>query len=100
MSKIKFAAFFAAVSMIITGVSGCGQPVAAEPAQEKKLSIVCTIFPEYDWVKQIMGDKAAGAEITYLLGNGIDLHNYQPSADDIIKISGCDLFLYVGGESD
>ncbi len=100
MSKIKFAAFFAAVSMIITGVSGCGQPAAAEPAQEKKLSIVCTIFPEYDWVKQIMGDKAAGAEITYLLGNGIDLHNYQPSADDIIKISGCDLFLYVGGESD
>lgn len=100
MSKIKFAAFFAAVSMVIAGVSGCGQPAAAEPAQEKKLSIVCTIFPEYDWVKQITGDKAAGAEITYLLGNGIDLHNYQPSADDIIKISGCDLFLYVGGESD
>lgn len=64
------------------------------------IKVVATIFPEYDWVKQIMGDKAASAEITYLLESGVDLHNYQPTADDIIKISDCDLFVYVGGESD
>ncbi len=66
----------------------------------KKLSVVCTIFPEYDWVKQILGDKSENADITMLLDNGVDLHSYQPSADDIIKISNCDMFIYVGGESD
>ena len=66
----------------------------------KPLKIVTTIFPEYDWVREILGDKADHAEVTMLLDNGVDLHSYQPTADDIIKISDCDLFLYVGGESD
>ncbi len=35
-----------------------------------------------------------------LLDNGVDLHSYQPTADDIVRISECDLFIYVGGESD
>ena len=100
MSKIKAAAMIVAFTMVIAGISGCGQSAAAESAQNRKISIVCSIFPEYDWVKQIMGDKADNAEITYLLGNGADLHNYRPTADDIIKISGCDLFIHVGGESD
>ena len=73
---------------------------ADNTASEKSLKVVTTIFPEYDWVKQIMGDKAANAEITYLLESGVDLHNFQPTADDIIKISNSDLFIYVGGESD
>ena len=66
----------------------------------KKLSIVCTIFPEYDWVREILGSRADSADITYLLDNGVDLHSYQPTAEDIMKISTCDLFIYVGGESD
>lgn len=49
---------------------------------------------------EILGDKADHAEVTMLLDNGVDLHSYQPTADDIIKISDCDLFIYVGGESD
>ena len=65
-----------------------------------KMSIVCTIYPEYDWVIQILGDHAANAEVSYLLDNGVDLHSYQPTADDIIKVSTCDLFVYVGGGSD
>jgi len=65
-----------------------------------KLNIVCTIFPQYDWVRQIIGDKKDNFSLTLLLNNRIDLHNYQPSVDDIIKISNCDLFIYVGGESD
>ena len=66
----------------------------------EKYSVVCTIFPEYDWVKEIVGDHSDTVEVTYLLNSGIDLHNYQPTADDILKISNCDLFIYVGGESD
>ena len=65
-----------------------------------KLSIVTTIFPEYDWVRELMGEKAADADLTLLLDNGVDLHNYQPTAADIITISDCDMFIYVGGESD
>lgn len=63
-----------------------------------KLNIVCTIFPIYDWIREIAGTD--NASITMLLDSGVDLHSYQPTADDLIKISGCDLFIYVGGESD
>lgn len=65
-----------------------------------KLSIVCTIFPGYDWTKQILGSQSENASITYLFDKGADLHNFQPAAQDMIKISECDLFIYVGGESD
>ena len=84
-------------------LSGCGNNNTANhdiAATNEKLSIVTTIFPEYDWVWEIMGDQADNAEITMLLDNGVDLHSYQPTADDIIKISTCDMFIYVGGESD
>ena len=65
-----------------------------------KIKIVTTIFPEYDWVMNILGDKKDDANVTLLLDNGIDLHSYQPTPKDIITISRCDLFIYVGGESD
>ena len=65
-----------------------------------KLSIVTTIFPEYDWVRQILGKNQANVDLTMLFDKGVDLHSYQPSADDMVKISKCDLFVYVGGESD
>lgn len=85
------------------GTAGNSSEAASDNAAEsegKKLKIVTTIFPEYDWVKQILGDHADEAEITMLLDNGVDLHSYQPTAEDIMKISNCDLFIYVGGESD
>jgi hypothetical protein len=69
-------------------------------SDKKKLSVVCTIFPEYDWVKEIIAGKEDKYEVTMLLDKGTDLHSYQPTADDIAKISACDLFIYVGGESD
>ena len=77
---------------------GCGNNNAT--AKNGKLSIVATIFPEYDWVCEILGDKAENVEVTMLLDNGVDLHSYQPTINDIAKISDCDMFIYVGGESD
>nr|MCR5775469.1 zinc ABC transporter substrate-binding protein [Lachnospiraceae bacterium] len=65
-----------------------------------KLSVVTTIFPEYDWVNVILGDKGGDADVTLLIDGGVDLHSYQPSAEDILKISESDVFIYVGGESD
>ncbi len=64
------------------------------------LHIVTTIFPEYDWVRNILGEEADHVDLTLLLDNGVDLHSYQPTAEDILTISTCDLFVYVGGESD
>ena len=71
-----------------------------DSAASNKLNIVTTIFPAYDWVREILGAETDRAEITTLLDSGVDLHSYQPTVDDIVKISNCDLFLYVGGESD
>lgn len=78
------------------GLSACSAP----SLNNDKLEIVTTIFPEYDWTREILGKNPANAEVTMLLDNGIDLHSYQPTAQDLIKISDCDLFIYVGGESD
>ena len=74
----------------------------AEDAKDpnKKISIVTTIFPEYDWVREIVGNHSDKFEITYLMNKGVDLHSYQASAEDIAKVSSADLFIYVGGESD
>ena len=71
----------------------------ASLAEEKKLNVVTTIFPVYDWVREVAGD-SGNVEITMLLDNGVDLHSYQPTAQDIMKVATCDVFAYVGGESD
>ena len=94
----KITALLLALFMLVGALAGCGKQ--DDTNKTDKLSIVTTIFPEYDWVREILGDKADNAEITMLLDNGVDLHSYQPTADDIVKISDCDLFIYVGGESD
>lgn len=72
---------------------------AAAFAASKK-SIVCITYPEYDWIMNILGDKAANFNVTLLQNNGTDLHSYQPSIKDIAKISVCDMLVFVGGESD
>ena len=68
-------------------------------AEAEKLSVVTTIFPIYDWVRDIVSD-TDGVEITLLLDDGVDLHSYQPTARDIMKVASCNVFAYVGGESD
>jgi zinc transport system substrate-binding protein len=86
-------------SLLLTGVfTGCGNKNDTNPETgSDKLNVVTTIFPEYDWVREIAGDRA---DVTMLLDNGVDLHSYNPTADDVVKISTCDMFIYVGGESD
>ncbi|MCL1917122.1 MAG: metal ABC transporter substrate-binding protein [Peptococcaceae bacterium] len=96
----RFASIILVVLLLLTALSGCHQGDKADKVQDKKISIVCTIFPPYDWVRQILGDQADDMDLTLLLNNRVDLHSYQPSVEDIVKISTCDLFIYVGGESD
>ena len=86
--------------LAVCALSGCGTSKSGEDTKDKKIKVVTTIFPEYDWVMQILGDKADKADVTMLLDKGVDLHSYQPSTADIAKISEADVFIYVGGESD
>lgn len=103
--KKQIGVFLTATTMAAY-LCGCGgaEQVAAAGAETKNnedgLKIVTTIFPEYDWVNNVLGEQAANAQVTLLLDNGVDLHSYQPSAQDIVTISDCDVFVYVGGESD
>ncbi len=78
-------------------LTGCGGKDILE--DENKLSIVTTIFPEYDWIREITKGND-NVEITMLLNKGTDLHSFQPTTEDIVEISSCDMFVYVGGESD
>lgn len=101
----KYISILFAAVMAVCCLSACGQNnpntnTQAKDNNDKQVKVVTTIFPEYDWVKEIAGDEVSKMDLTILLDNGVDLHSYQPTADDIMKISDCDLFIYVGGESD
>ena len=88
-----------AVVMALLCLAACGQNKSKYSSKNDKIKVVTTIFPEYDWVREIAGENS-NVDITMLLDNGVDLHSYQPTAEDIMKISSCDMFIYVGGESD
>ena len=93
---------------ILLGILSISIPLAGVRTAEagttedsgKKLKIVTTIFPEYDWTRAVLGDREADVDLTMLLDNGTDLHSFQPAVKDIMKVSSCDLLIYVGGESD
>lgn len=93
----KITAFVLCILMVCGVFAGCG--ASNTNTGTGKIKIVTTIFPIYNWVKEIVGDNE-NVELTMLLDKGVDLHSFQPTADDIVKISACDMFLYVGGESD
>ena len=87
--------------VMIGCLSACGSNTESSSAPESdNLQIVTTIFPIYDWVREILGENPVGIELTMLMDNGVDLHSFQPTAMDILRVSSCDMFVYVGGESD
>lgn len=94
--KKQMAAAMALLLLFCAFVTGCG---STRTSEQTGLQIVCTIFPEYDWTRRIVGD-TEGVEVSLLVKNGTDLHSYQPSVRDIVQISQADLFCYVGGVSD
>ena len=102
MKKYIFALI--AVLVMAVSITACNKnnenSSKKSAGDSKKLQIVTTIFPEYDWVMNILGKNPAGIEVTMLLDKGVDLHSFQPTMDDFVKISTCDMFIYVGGESD
>jgi zinc transport system substrate-binding protein len=91
------AAGFIISVLLSAALIGCSAPKSKN--NDGRLNIVCTNFSEYDWTREIIGDTDS-ADVTYLLESGMDIHNYQPDAEDIMTISSCDMFIYVGGESE
>ena len=98
--------------LTVSAFCGCGASMTAADSDQKggsvpentanaaAYSIVCTTFPQYDWIRNIIGGDSDKFQLTMLLDQGMDLHSYQPTAEDIAKIADADMLVYVGGESD
>ena len=93
LKKYLCTLFAALTALTLLLSSGC------DFSSDGKLHIVCTIFPQYDWVRELTKG-AQNVEVTLLEDSGADLHNFQPSAADKVSILNSDLFVYTGGESD
>lgn len=93
-----FRKLFAAVTILVLIVSaaGCSK---TQQASSKGISVVCATAPLYDWTRKIT-EGTDGTDLSLIIGNGTDLHSFQPSAKDIISIKNADVLVYVGGESD
>lgn len=107
----KFLSLFLS-SVLVLSLTACGKNInqnsnvsdiaeksSSAPASigTKKLSIVTTIFPPYDFARQVAGEKA---DIKMLLPPASESHSFEPTPQDIIDISNADIFIYAGGDSD
>ena len=84
--------------MALALLCGCAAPTGVR--EDGPVKIVATIWPEYEWVRAILGDNPAGARVELLVDSGVDPHSFQPAVSDIMELYTCDLLLYVGGASD
>lgn len=82
------------LAVLLVCLSGCGAAPKAD-----KITVVAAIFPEYDWVRQIIGENSK-IELQLLVDDGVDPHSFQPSVSDMVAVAGCDLLIFGGGESD
>lgn len=95
MKKLRILSFIVSLAFVFGMFAGCSEHKGEE--DDGKISIVATVFSQYDFARQIAGDRA---NIKLLLKPGMESHSYEPTPKDIISISKCDLFLNVGGESE
>ncbi len=96
-SKSKTVILTALAAAVLILLCACG--TAGTPA-DGKLRVIATVFPEYDWIRNIAGDRADRIDLILLLDSGADMHSFQPTAADIAAVASCDLFICIGGESD
>ena len=91
----RLCAYLGAALLLLTLTAGCSRP--PEAAEDGRLRVVATVFPAYDFARSAGGDLA---EVELLLPPGAESHSYEPTPADILAVQKCDLFLYLGGESD
>ena len=99
--KKHFTQFAVAALATALLLSGCGETqegtVQEDNDEPEKLTVVATVFPAYDFARAVGGEEA---EVTLLLPPGAESHSYEPTPADILAVQQCDLFIYLGGESD
>ena len=100
MKKIRLITAAACIIAAMAGMSCSKKDSARQGNSDGSVKIVTTVFSQYDWVRNIAGEDNDKIELTVLGDGGADLHSYQPSVQDIAKISGADIFIYTGGLSD
>ena len=100
MKKIALVASILLFTILLTACDSETNKKVSENATAEKKTIVATIYPQYAWLKEILGQQADSLNLTPLIKNGMDLHSYKPSAADIATIAKADMIVYVGGESD
>lgn len=94
MKMLKKAAVI--ITLALAGIAG----TFAKDSSSEKITITATIFPQYDWTKNLIKGREKKVDLNLLISSGVDLHSYQPSAKDILSVKKSDIFIYVGGESD
>ena len=92
--RIQYALAAALTAAVIFLSAGCGE---LPEKRSGSLHVLCTVFPLYDWARNIAGE---AAEVSLLNENGADMHSYQPTAADIVRLHSCDVLIYTGGESE
>ena len=92
MTSKKFLALFLALVMLLCTFAGCAE-------KDEKITVLCTVFPIYDWVRAVVGESDS-VEVILLVSDGADLHSYQPTAKDAINIRTADIIVRVGGADD
>ena len=97
MKKIGFVAIIFALFMMFVA---CESNSEKKTTADKKISIIAAIYPQYDWLQNVLGKRADAVDLKLLVKGGMDLHSYKPSSQDIATIAGADMVVYVGGESD
>lgn len=89
-----------AMTVLMIVFAGCAAGREEAATEGEKMQILCMTFPLYDWTRQITAGCEGNIEVSLLMDRGTDPHNYQPTTEDIIRISEADIIVYVGGESD
>ena len=97
MKISKFVSRLLSTSVLLLLLTGCAPAESSQPEDSSKIRAVATIFPQYDFLRQIGGDHL---ELTMLLKPGSESHSFEPTPADMIAVSRSDLFVYVGGDSD
>lgn len=91
----KIIAILLAAVLLTAAFAGC----SGKKPEDGKLKIITTIYPVYEWVCRVTAG-TQNTDVSLLLNKGVDMHSFQPTTKDIVNISSCDVFVYVGGESD
>lgn len=91
----KMIAILLAAVLLTAAFAGC----SGKKPEDGKLKIITTIYPVYEWVRRVT-EGTQNTDVSLLLNKGVDMHSFQPTTKDIVNISSCDVFVYVGGESD